>query len=305
MPSRVSLPVQGPYDLEATVRLLQRRPNNRIDVWSAGEYRRVLRAGDGLHLCTVRNEGTIDAPELKLRVEPRPGTPASLHALERTLQRMLGLAIPPGFELPVRNAKLVPLARVLRGARPPRFPTLFETFGRIIPYQQVSLDSGSAIVSRLVERFGERLETEVGPAWAFPDSAAILNASERDFAGVGLSRTKLASLRHVAGQISKGELTEEELSALPVDAALRRLDALPGVGPWTAAIVLLRGLGRTEVFPEGDVGAQKGLGAILGDAAAVHTLIERAGNRRGYLYFYSLGAQLLSRGLLTGSTRDL
>src|SRR5690242_15842728 len=101
MPARVSLSVQGPYDLEATVRLLQRRPNNGIDVWRAGAYRRVLRAGDGLHLCTVRNEGTLDAPDLNLSIEPRPTPRASLLALERTMQRMLGLAKPPGFEVPV------------------------------------------------------------------------------------------------------------------------------------------------------------------------------------------------------------
>ena len=61
---------------------------------------------------------------------------------------------------------------------------------------------------------------------------------------------------------------------------------------------MLRGLGRMDVFPASDVGAQKGLRSIEGDSANLAALIERAGNRRGYLYFYALASKLISQGLL-------
>lgn len=296
-----SLPVERPYDLELTVRLLQRRPTNRIDAWDAGCYRRALWVGSRLSLCTLRNAGTIDAPDLRLTVEPRPSE-AVLAALKDTLRRMLGMDLPPGFTLPnLSSPRLASLAQRLRGARPPRFPDLFESFCRIIPYQQVSIEAGSTLVARLVERLGRRLETDAGPVWGFPHAATIADAGDDDFDGLGLSRTKVAALREAARRIASGALSESALTALPTPRALQELDALPGVGPWTAALLLLRGLGRTEVFPQADVGALKGLRRVLGEDAPLAAIIEAAGNRRGYLYFYALAAKLVEKGVVYGA----
>ena len=62
----------------------------------------------------------------------------------------------------------------------------------------------------------------------------------------------------------------------------------------------LRGLGRLDVFPPGDVGAQAGLRALmhLPAEAPLDRIIERFGEYRGYLYFYALGGQLLAKGLI-------
>jgi DNA-3-methyladenine glycosylase II len=78
------------------------------------------------------------------------------------------------------------------------------------------------------------------------------------------------------------------------------LAELPGIGAWSAGVVLLRGLGRLDVFPPGDVGAQRGLRAVmhLGPGAALGRIIERFGNHRGYLYFCALGGGLLAKGLI-------
>ena len=82
--------------------------------------------------------------------------------------------------------------------------------------------------------------------------------------------------------------------------ALQTLMELPGIGPWSAGLVLLRGLGRLDVFPAGDVGVARGLGALLGtaDGDRLRRVVERFGDRRGYLYFCSLGASLLAKGLI-------
>jgi len=59
-----------------------------------------------------------------------------------------------------------------------------------------------------------------------------------------------------------------------------------------------------DVFPAGDVGVLRGLRRILGPKVAIAPLVERLGDRRGYLYFYSLGAQLLERGLIHPATAE-
>jgi DNA-3-methyladenine glycosylase II len=82
--------------------------------------------------------------------------------------------------------------------------------------------------------------------------------------------------------------------------ALGMLADLSGIGPWSAGVVMLRGLGRLDVFPPGDVGAQRGLRAVmhLGPGASLDRIIERFGDHRGYLYFCALGGGLLARGLI-------
>jgi hypothetical protein len=100
--------------------------------------------------------------------------------------------------------------------------------------------------------------------------------------------------------VESGALREEQLSSMSTEEALHTLTALPGIGPWSAGLVLLRGFGRLDVFPPGDVGAARGLRALMrrGPHAPLMPIIERFGDHRGYLYFCALGSSLLSRGLI-------
>ena len=131
----------------------------------------------------------------------------------------------------------------------------------------------------------------------------IAEASVEALRKVGVSRPKAAALRSLAERALAGELETEHFQSLPTDAALKQLIALPGVGPWTAAVILLRGMRRMDVFPTGDVGAARSLPAMLGLAdrwtpADACDYAVRFGDRRGYLYFLGLGSHLLARGLL-------
>ena len=83
----------------------------------------------------------------------------------------------------------------------------------------------------------------------------------------------------------------------------QRLLELRGVGRWTAEYVLLRGLGRLQVFPGDDVGAQKRLTRWLGrsrplDYAGVRRAVERWQPYSGLLYFHLLLDGLSQAGAL-------
>jgi DNA-3-methyladenine glycosylase II len=181
--------------------------------------------------------------------------------------------------------------------RPPRFAEWFETFVNVVPFQQLSLEAGLAIVGRLVERFGEQLEQSGRRFHAPPTARAVAVARLEALRKCGLSSRKAESLRYLARAIESGELAEDKISGMKTDDALRALVELPGIGPWSASLVLLRGLGRLDVFPPGDVGAARGLGALmhLRPGASLTRRVERLGAYRGYLYFYALGGSLLDR----------
>ena len=298
-PDGERLATRGPFHLEATVRVLQRRPSNAVDVWEHGRYLRVLPVSNGLALVEVANRGTIAEPDVRWTVVRGSRSIATRTMLRDVLRKVLGLDVDPGplQSLAAVDRKLGPITSALRGMRPPRFATLFEAFANVVPFQQLSLDAGVAVVGRLVERFGESVEHEGRRRYAFPTAQAVAESRLPAIRACGLSARKAETIRQAARVIESGELTEDSLVRMSSADAIRRLTALPGIGPWSAGLILLSGLGRLDVFPSGDVGATRGLGKLLGLSAgpAFDRAVERFGDRRGYLYFCSLGASLLAK----------
>ncbi len=296
------LSTRAPFNLEATVRVLQRRPANLVEIWEQGRYLRVLRTPEDLALVEVENRGTLDEPDVRYSL--RYGDPSTVarRRLARTLRKVLGLDVDP---VPLQRVveadrKLRPTALALRGMRPPRFAEWFEAFANVVPFQQLSLDAGIAVVGRLVERFGEHIEQSDRHFHAFPTAQAVAEARLEALRKCGLSSRKAESLRYLARAIESGELAEDRIAGMNTIDALRALVEVSGIGPWSASLVLLRGLGRLDVFPPGDVGAERGLRALmhLGPAASLRRRVERFGAYRGYLYFCALGGSLLRKDLI-------
>jgi len=262
-------------------------------------------------LVVIRNKGTTEEPHVRLEIQGGPVTDDGAQELIQTTRWMLGLdTVPaPTAWLAEMEPRFGAVTSALSGFRVPCFPTLFETCARVIPFQQLSLDAGTAIAGRLVDRFGEALTLE-GKEWiAFPSPNAIIGASVESLREIGLSRAKAVALQSLAERALTGELDAGRYHSLPSDAALKALQALPGIGPWSAGVILLRGLRRMDVFPTGDVGAARNLPLLLGLAESwsptdAVLFAERFGDRRGYLYFLGLGFNLMSRGLIAGSDSE-
>jgi DNA-3-methyladenine glycosylase II len=297
-----SLSTRAPFNFEATIRALQRRPVSRVDLWEGNCYLRVLPTAQGCALVEVRNAGTIDKPNLTFRIRAGTLSASVVPEVRRTLHRVLGLGVDPGSLRRVAESEPVlrPTAVALRGLRPPRFVNLFEAFARVVPFQQLSLDAGVAIVGRLVARFGEPLQHDGRQFHAFPTALTVARGRPAALRACGLSSAKAETLRHVARVIDSGDLVEQRIASMATRDALEALIDLPGIGPWSASVVLLRGLGRLDVFPPNDVGALRGLSAMMQarPGAALTRVIERFGDLRGYLYFLALGDSLLKKGLI-------
>lgn len=115
---------------------------------------------------------------------------------------------------------------------------------RIVIDQQISLAAGAAIWSRLEERLAPF------------EAARLLAASDETLRACGLSGGKVRTLRAIAAAAAAGSLDFERLEGLPDDEANAMLTAVHGIGPWTADIYLLACLGRTDVWPVGDLALQ-------------------------------------------------
>ena len=132
--------------------------------------------------------------------------------------------------------------------------------------QQLSIKAAGTIEARVA--------TLTGAGTRF-QPAHFLAAGHEQLRACGLSNAKAKWLRALAEAKHDGRLDFAKLRKLDDEAAIDVLDALPGIGRWTAEMFLIFALDRLDIFSLGDVGLRNGLnrlhngGETLDDAATL------------------------------------
>jgi DNA-3-methyladenine glycosylase II len=147
--------------------------------------------------------------------------------------------------------------------REPGFASLLH----IMLEQQVSLVSARATFDRLT-------------VLADPLTAEnLLRLDDSQLRAAGFSRQKTRYARALAQATMDGSLALETLSQWDDDGVDTRLRAVPGIGPWTAAIYRLSALRRPDAWPAGDLAVAAGIAELwqlpaLPSAAETHRRAE-------------------------------
>lgn len=163
-------------------------------------------------------------------------------------------------------------------------PTLEQWVPESMPvrYQQAGLYEGlcwAVIGQQLSVHAADAIHARVCAldAGAFPAPGTMANLSGDLLRSAGLSGAKARTLHAIAHASLDGRLEEAHLDALPDAEVERHLVAIPGVGPWTAAMVLLFVLGRPDVFATGDLALRRAMQRHFGtDPADYPALLARA-----------------------------
>ena len=121
----------------------------------------------------------------------------------------------------------------------------FHSLAQAIVYQQLHGKAAATIFKRLTDLAGDPLTP-----------AGILQLSEEQLRGVGLSKQKLSYLRDLAGKTQAGELDFSRLQDLTDEEVIKQLTQVKGIGVWTAHMFLMFALRRPDVLPTGDLGIQ-------------------------------------------------
>jgi 3-methyladenine DNA glycosylase/8-oxoguanine DNA glycosylase len=157
----------------------------------------------------------------------------------------------------------------------------------------------TTLTARLVERWGAPLKrTGVdGLTHLFPAPADLARARIED---VGLPRSRADAIRSLSTAVATGALElGDRRDDHADDETVAALLEIPGIGPWTAGYVALRGLGLRDAIPVGDLGLRQALGrdGEALSATAVANIAER------WRPFRGLAATHLWTGLILDPPR--
>ena len=137
-----------------------------------------------------------------------------------------------------RTLRADPALRVWRRPEP------WEALAWAITEQLIAFNRAVAIQRNLIARLGRRCAAT--GLRDMPAAAAVAAAAPAEIVAAGLSPMRAITLRRAAREVARLDPGEP--------AVLRRLRAIPGIGPWTMEMLALYGLGRYDKVPGGDLG---------------------------------------------------
>ena len=194
-----------------------------------------------------------------VRVDLNPGSapgPLAMIRVHRLARRLLGLdQDPSAFEADPTHTRLV---SGRRGLRVPLSLDPFEALVWAILGQQVNLAFAYALRRDLIRTCGMPAP---GGLIAHPSPESIARLEPEDLFPLRLSRRKAEYLVSASRRVTEGTLDLEGF--LTATSAERALLALRGIGPWTAAYTLMRGMGFPDCVPVGDAGLTLALQRFL------------------------------------------
>ncbi len=153
-----------------------------------------------------------------------------------------------------RDPSLAPLLRRNKGLRLMRTPDVYEALMMGVIGQQLSVASAAAIRRRLIMAVGDRVVARGREYRGYPSPTRLLAAGGRALRSAGISQPKVRYLQGIAELAATGGLDRRTFEGLDDETAIEQLMEIPGVGRWTAEMALMRGLGRSDIFPAGDLG---------------------------------------------------
>jgi AraC family transcriptional regulator, regulatory protein of adaptative response / DNA-3-methyladenine glycosylase II len=254
----VRLGYRPPYDVEGVLGFYARRQVAGIEVVEGLEIRRTLAWTVGGQRLTGWLAGRFVPKRHECELRVAPSLVPALGAVVQRLRQALDLDADPALIEPVLGFD-GPLAGRAPGTRVPGSLIGFETAVRVILGQQVTVQAARTLTSRLVEAFGEPLDTP----WPdltrlFPQPEVLAAAPAETIGRLGIVRQRVGALQAVAAEVAAGRLVLGR--GAPLEATVAALTALPGIGPWTAQMIAMRALAWPDAFPTGDIAVARALG---------------------------------------------
>lgn len=255
------LPVRRPFHADALGDFLADHAVPGMESGAGREHQRILSLPHGPGAVVVVLED--DHVDCRLQLHD----PRDHDVAVETVRRLLDLDVDPVAIDDALGADplLAPLVAAAPGMRVPGSADPYETAVRTVVGQQVSVAGARTVLGRLVAEHGApvdlALAAEHGLTRAFPEPGVLARVDPET---LPMPRSRGRTVAGLARAVDTGGL---RLDDADLDTATAALLALPGIGPWTAGYVRMRGLGDPDVLLDTDLVLRRLLDSHGVDAA--------------------------------------
>jgi DNA-3-methyladenine glycosylase II len=232
---------RGPYALAASVRFLEGFAPAAYDGATPGHLHLAFIADGSAAVAgvCVRAEGGVVVGETVGEADPG--------VVRAQVARILSLDV-DGSGFPTVGERDPVIARLQAhypGLRPVLFYSPYEAAAWALIGQRIRITQAARIKARMAEELGPAVTVHGERLHAFPDPARLADLD----AVPGLPTQKVERLHALGRAATDGMLDAVGLRALPPAEALARLKELPGIGDFSAQLILLRGAGEPDYLP--------------------------------------------------------
>jgi len=255
----VELGTPAPFDAPGLFAFFATRAVPGIEAFADGVYHRTLDLPHGHGVAELRAGGDDHQPVVVATLRLEDGRDVDLAV--RRIRRLLDLDADPLVvdSALAEDSALAASIAATPGRRLPGSVDPFETAVRAVVGQQISVAGARTIAGRIVAAVGTPLRIDaVGVDCVFPTPSALASI---DPTLLPMPASRRRTVVELAARVTRGDLVlNHDADRDNMVAAL--LD-VPGIGPWTAGYVRMRGLGDPDVFLPTDLGVKVGL-RVLG-----------------------------------------
>ena len=286
------LPAQPPFDFARTLAFLGMfPPTEREQRIADGSLTKATRLAGQTVVFEAQAALDGSAPGVAYRLyADRPLDAAQIAQIEDRIGFFLSLADDLGafYAIAAQDPPFIPVLERLYGYHQVKFLTPFENACWAILSQRTTIAQTRTVKQRLMAGYGGALEVDGTRYLAFPEAVELVQASLPELAAL-TGHERKAGYLHAASR-AFSTVDEEWLRHGPYAEVEAWLRAIPGIGPWSAAFVLIRGLGRMDAISLAERRLIEAVGRVYGAAqtsdAAVLKLAARYGPWQGYWAHY-------------------
>jgi AraC family transcriptional regulator of adaptative response / DNA-3-methyladenine glycosylase II len=285
--STLQLAYRPPYDWERLLEFLDARRIKDVELISDGSYLRTVRLGKHTGWIKVAHAPARHA----LLVEFSHSLMPVLPALLGRLRNLFDLAARP--DVIAAHLAKDPLLKEGLGKNPGlRVPGAFDSFEmtvRAILGQQITVKAATTLAGRFAQAFGDKIETPFPELTRLtPLPAFVAKADVADIAGLGIVSARARTILALAQAFHAGSL-RLDVGSTP-EAVIAQLVTFPGIGPWTAHYLAMRGLRWPDAFPKEDLVVRNNLGGVSAKQAEAISQAWRPWRSYAVMHLWRLAA---------------
>ena len=154
------------------------------------------------------------------------------------------------------------------------------------PEQYFSVLVSSILGQQLSVKAADTIEGRVIDALGPHDPEVLAEMTVEELREHGLSRSKASYIIGMAEAFRSGEIDPHQLSRADTETVIQKLTGLKGIGPWTAEMFLIFGMGHPDVWSPGDLGLRNAVWAHFGEDTNLTEIADRWKPFRSYAALY-------------------